>query len=253
MTEPSQLTTKGFPYPAGSQPANDLDVYIRRLAEAVDTAPGIAVLTTAQRDALSGGALWTGRVIRNSTLGRYQFYDGSGWVTLSSHSVLSRVTADAGPVNTTAETDLFSFSVPGGTLGTSGVLRLTLWGDALSDNGAAVIALRATYGATVLGNTNLGHPTSSGQRRKWRIVVELAGDGATNAQILSALLFVAESNATHDWYSNATSVAAPLTGFRTVAEDSTAAKTLAVTVAPNIAGSNIDWICRGALLERIAV
>lgn len=84
MTEPSQLTTKGYPYPAGGQPRNEIDNYIKRLAEKADARPGISPLSTTARDALSGVELWTGRVIYNTTNLREEVYTGSAWAPLNS-------------------------------------------------------------------------------------------------------------------------------------------------------------------------
>lgn len=71
-------TTKGYRYPVGADPVN-VPLDIQRLAEDVDASPGIAVLTTAQRNALAGGSLWAGRMIFNSSLGYHETYNGAQW------------------------------------------------------------------------------------------------------------------------------------------------------------------------------
>lgn len=45
----------------------------------LEAAPGIAIVTTTERDALAGGALWAGRVVYNSTVARLQRYIGGAW------------------------------------------------------------------------------------------------------------------------------------------------------------------------------
>lgn len=105
MTEPSQLTTRGYPYPAGNQPANEWDNYLRRLAEKNDARPGVSPLTTTQRDALSGVELWTGRVIWNTTIGRMQHYNGSAWVNTNPLTVVAKAADESVTSSTTLHDD----------------------------------------------------------------------------------------------------------------------------------------------------
>ncbi len=83
-------TTKGYPYPLYTAPA-DVPADIRLLAEAVDAAPGTMLLTTTQRDALTGGERWAGKQIWNLTLGRLEVYNGIAWQAQASsdHQQLS--------------------------------------------------------------------------------------------------------------------------------------------------------------------
>lgn len=48
-------------------------------SDILDANPGVAALTTAQRDALAGAQLWAGRTIYNTTIGVMQVYTGSAW------------------------------------------------------------------------------------------------------------------------------------------------------------------------------
>lgn len=75
----SSVTTKGVPYPLGTDPAASLDTIIQALAEWVNARPGIASLTTSERDELSGSNLWVGRVIFNNQTERMEVYTGSSW------------------------------------------------------------------------------------------------------------------------------------------------------------------------------
>lgn len=75
-------TPKGAPYPDGSGLVTDGNEAMQALAEWVDGRPGIATLTTAERNALAGAQLWTGRVIYNTTASRHEQWDGSAWGVL---------------------------------------------------------------------------------------------------------------------------------------------------------------------------
>lgn len=72
-------TAKGAPYPVGTDNAADLDVIVQDLAQWVDEHPGVTPMTTAARDALTGADLWPGRMIYNTTTGKYQSYTGTTW------------------------------------------------------------------------------------------------------------------------------------------------------------------------------
>lgn len=70
---PSQ-TDKGYPYSLGTDAASTIDNTMQALAEKASGSPGIAPLSTTQRNALSGVELWDGRVIWNNTLAQLERY-----------------------------------------------------------------------------------------------------------------------------------------------------------------------------------
>ena len=65
------ITTKGIPVPEPTDP-NDLVTIVGAVSSWVDKHPGIEAMTTAQRDALTGAALWPGRTIFNTTAARLE-------------------------------------------------------------------------------------------------------------------------------------------------------------------------------------
>jgi hypothetical protein len=87
-------TDRGYPFPDGDDPITDGNDAIQALAERASLLPGIATLSTAQRDALEGVELWTGRVIFNVTVGRLQRWNGTAWVLAAAvdHGDLSGLT-----------------------------------------------------------------------------------------------------------------------------------------------------------------
>lgn len=88
-------TPKGAPYPVGSDLVVNGDNAIQALAEWVDARPGIAVMTTAERNALTGADLWTGRKIYNTTESREEHYNGSAWVASNPTSEPIQILAPA--------------------------------------------------------------------------------------------------------------------------------------------------------------
>lgn len=70
-------TTKGYYYPAPSD-TNNVPLAMQTAAAVHDARPGVAVLTTVQRDALAGAELWNGRLIVNTTTNRLERYRSTG-------------------------------------------------------------------------------------------------------------------------------------------------------------------------------
>lgn len=67
-----------LPYPEPQDP-NDVPADMQALATAIEEAPGVADMTTVERDALTGAQLWVGRMIYNTDTATYQSWDGAAW------------------------------------------------------------------------------------------------------------------------------------------------------------------------------
>src|SRR5688572_28841119 len=73
-------TLKELPYPVAASP-NNFPADLQALAEAVD-GRFVQAFTTVQRDALSAAAKWIGRIIYNTTVPRWEWWDGDSWEPL---------------------------------------------------------------------------------------------------------------------------------------------------------------------------
>lgn len=142
--------------------------------------------------------------------------------------------------NSSAETTIFTITVPGGTLGVTSQVRLKLYGSWTSNTGIAeTFTIRLKYGGGTLitaiattanGNTGLAHEISA----------ELMGLAATNVQ--RAALTEALGRA------DLASVSAQ-TYRATAAVDSTADQTLAVSWQWTTASVNLTYVREYAILE----
>jgi hypothetical protein len=72
----ADTTTKGFPYPEGTDVV-DVAGDIQALAEAVDDMPGVQSYTGTEISNLTAGEKWAGRIVWNSTTGKLQVSNGS--------------------------------------------------------------------------------------------------------------------------------------------------------------------------------
>lgn len=154
-------------------------------------------------------------------------------------------------VSTTTETDLLNgeITVAAGLMSTNRMLRAVLLADYLNDTGVSRnLTLKVKLGATTLWG-ELQAVATSATRRVLAIEFTIANLGAANSQFLCGTVF----------YSNPTagSVAgigdldgiggSPVSG--TAAEDTTAAKALAVTATHSVADAGLSCRLRGALVR----
>jgi hypothetical protein len=173
------------------------------------------------------------------------FWRGDGSWAAPAPGALNVSTTTVSVTNTTAETTLYSFSVPGGTLSTAGMLRLTLLGQITSSAAPPSTTVRYKYGtgiAATAAQTTIASTTNGNVY----IQYELAGTGATNSQMLEAEgRLVNPANGaqagTNTW------VNANTTG----AIDSTVAQTLVVTVQFGALDAGTTLTIRYAILERV--
>jgi hypothetical protein len=241
-----------FPYPSPSQPVAQGADAIKALADAVDAGiawvppGGAAGAVLAKSGAGDYAAAWSpphyvpaggaaGQVLAKSAAADYALT----WATPAAggaggSGVLAKVTAPVVIQSSTAEATLFDVAIPGGTLGTNGMLRVAIIASIVPSTVGVVFTLRVYFGGTKYSEIVLPNlPVSTGVRPvDW--LLQLAARGATNAQKLNGH-FAAELGAA--------SVVNPPTGEGTssnafttrnfganVTEDSTVARNLKVTV-----------------------
>jgi hypothetical protein len=150
------------------------------------------------------------------------------------------VTANTTVVNTGAETALYSFSVPGGTLGTSNVLRVTVQVTTfdITYNGASCV-LRFKYGATTLASMTFTNPDEFNEvQSKASIAFTVTGDGTSNAQVGTAP-FHASNNL------------GSVVRIGTSAVDSTVAQPLTITADWSSASPSNKITLGTAILEKL--
>lgn len=150
--------------------------------------------------------------------------DGSGLTNLP-QGKLNLVTTDVTYASSTAENTLLSYSVAGGTLSTGNAIRVTMHVSTMTVTNTNTWTLRCKYGATTLVSkiyTAVGTTSLSG-----KIEFILGAAGTTGTQNGSYALSLAQPN-----YSGNANTTVQMIGESaqgTSSEDSTTAKTLAIT------------------------
>lgn len=167
--------------------------------------------------------------------------------------VQNQVATDVTVVNTTTETSIYSYSVPAATLDTNRLLRLTIFGDILANSGTPNLTVRVKFGGTTIYADATANFSASATRRPFFFQILLAGDGATNAQVLGGWLFVGAigtaTTGTGDLGVDENQGVAPIAN--TAALDQTSAQTLDVTVQWSAANASVECRAKHAVLERL--
>ena len=186
---------------------------------------------------VTGAIRATGNITASGFVG-----DGSQLTNLpaSGGSALNKVTADTTVTNTSAETNLYSFSVPGGTLGTNNMLRLTVQITDLDMNNSGSCVLRFKYGGTTFGTLTLTNG-SGGSFTNVRALISVVfgADGATNSQVGTVTF-------------QATSVIASLLAGGATTVDSSTAQDLVVTADWDATSTTRSITLGHAVLEKIS-
>lgn len=159
--------------------------------------------------------------------------------------VLYKLNTSGTIVNTTTETSSWSVSIPGGTLGTTHQLRITVLGECQS--GAHTITVRVKYGATtVLSGTFPASNNASFAFRGW-----LSALAATNAQLAYGE-YIHGTTTTNNGAMDQNSGGVPEMAIdSTIAEDSTAAKTLDFTIQHSAAAAGNGFTRHFVMVEVI--
>lgn len=163
--------------------------------------------------------------------------------------VLDKATTEQVVNNSTTATSVYSFSVPGGTLGTNKTMRLTVTGYYSNTSGGnSLFTVAVAYGATTIATGSLQN-FQTATTGPFELLLWLNANGATNSQ--RAVVQIrhgvdAIATAVAGWTSSQSLNAAY---HDALAEDTTAAKTLSVTITHGTANALITFKAWTRILE----
>lgn len=139
--------------------------------------------------------------------------------------LLNTVTTDVTYASSTAENTLLSYSVAGGTLSTSNVIRVTMHVTALAVTNTNTVTFRFKYGATTF--TSPAFTATGAIAWTGKIEFVVAGAGTTSSQNGSVVFYLCPAGYVGSTSSQPSYFAYSTQG--TAAIDSTSSQTLAVT------------------------
>jgi hypothetical protein len=193
--------------------------------------------------------------------------DGANWQTLIKPGVFSRLTptSPVDVVSTTTATAVYTATVKGGTLGKNRTVRLSLLGDLLNNSGGGcTMTVTVLYGGTTIFTGVFTNVNTGANRGFILLDVELTAAGATNAQRVRVIGWLAGTNdanlvtgtAPSRDFAGGSGGAMSLAGgekslaiHTSVAEDSTADKDLVVKFQPGTNSANISMRAHTAYAE----
>jgi hypothetical protein len=178
-------------------------------------------------------------------------YVGTGSAVKGMNRVEDRSSSTTTVSNTTTETSVYSYSIPASTLGSTGALRVTLFGTYANTSGSnRTVTVKVKLGSTTLYDDVTGNPSSNANTRAVQFNLILLNANSTNAQKLAGNLMFGNAGATTNGTGELGSTATrnvPIYG--TASEDTTSAKTLDITVTHSAAASTISFVKEAVIAE----
>lgn len=175
-------------------------------------------------------------------------FNGSGLTNLPTTKVNIAYT-NVTVTNTTAETTLFSTSVPANTLGTSNGIRLRMLTSLKkgSTSGSPAFALYFKFGGSTIHTLNINDATTFSTAKKGWIEFLILSSGATNTQDSSVTVYLIPDNQP----ATTAGVEWSYVDLQTGAIDTTSSQTLSVSVKFGTATTSDEMIMYQSVLEKI--
>lgn len=147
-------------------------------------------------------------------------------------------------VNTTTETNLFSYTVPANTLGSTHALRVNISSDYFNNSGAdRTFILKIIYGTTTMYQDTSDVIAVLSSRRPVMIDFIFFPRNATNSQGVAGMITISNTGLATtgfgDLVTDEVLVETPFVGAN-AAEDSTTSLTLKVTITHSAADANVS-------------
>lgn len=170
---------------------------------------------------------------------------------VATSEIVARAVTDLTIVNSTAETDIFSVTVPANTMGIDKILRATILGELKNDSGVSqTFRLRIKFGGTVLYDYDATAEDDS-DRRACLFLLWLANQNASNDQIGGGFMSLGQASPA------TVGIGAIDTGIEReniirgidVAIDTTVDQTFVITGAFAVADVDLEYTRRFAILE----
>jgi hypothetical protein len=177
--------------------------------------------------------------------------DGAAWRPASGlkledlSPILARSTTTTTVVSTNVETEIFSYTIAAGLLGTERSLGVKLMGDLLNNTAANQVAtVRIKANGTIIYNDSTGNITSSVSRRPWQMDLSFCAVGTSLSAYLSGLILIGVPGGATTGLGDLGAAGqreAVISSNGPVAFGLTQALTLSATVQLGNANAALDW------------
>jgi len=149
--------------------------------------------------------------------------------------------------NTTTATDVATISIPGGTLGANGAVRIRVAGRYKNNSGsAATLTLQLSYGGTTMWSAVTGSIASNATEHAFVLDVVLSGANSASSQILGGIVQMSAPNAPTTGLGAMATLATATTGATTAvrgaaAVSSASTQSFKVNAKHSVANANIAF------------
>jgi hypothetical protein len=190
---------------------------------------------------LVGGSIVVGQVC-------HVVYDGARFRLLSPLSpCIDKVQSTVTASNTTAETTIYTYTVPALTIGKFNLLRLSLYGDVYNNTGGVTLCtFRLKFGGTTIASVTNASISTSSNRAIWRLSTLIEGLDASVQRNSSEFQLTTTAA---DTGTLTTSNNQYIAGYTNGAADSTVGNDLVFTAQMSSATANFEVRTLGGLLE----
>lgn len=227
------------------------------VANASTTAKGIVEAATSAEVTAGTATGGTGAVLvvtPDALAASTPVFDGSSLTNISGKANVT--TSDTTLASSTSETTILTQSIAGGTLGTNNAIRASCYVTSLQVSGSSnTCTIRFKYGATTVLSKVLSTNATQGAGTNYAGKIEfvLMGSGATGTQEGVAYInFGSSQNVIGNAASSLSGYQALIaTNTGSATEDSTSAKTLAITVQFSNNGASDNITVTQGMIEKI--
>lgn len=175
----------------------------------------------------------------------------------SSSTTLDRTTTAVTVTNSTTETTIYTYTIPGGTVDANGELRLTLLNEYLNNSGAnRSLTIKVKLGGATVMEDTTGNIGASALNRIINLEVRVSALGATNSQKVALFGVIPAASGAVGTVTTGTGMATTIitslnwsSGLTALTQDMTASAVLEVTVTHPSTTATQTWTTYAATLE----
>lgn len=164
--------------------------------------------------------------------------------------ILNRDLSQVEVVNTVAETNIYTFSIPAGTLGATGGVRLTIGGDMLQ-NATGDLTVRIKLGATTVLDSGQVTVAKDADRYKWELEVWFLNSVAAAQKWTAKMKAVQKDAVNFASQQGGSNRILLFAGFASSSEDTALARTIAVTIQWSVISTSTSFRKEMAMLEKL--
>lgn len=181
----------------------------------------------------------------------------SGGGGSSSSTTIDRATTAVTVTNSTTETTIYTYTIPGGTLDANGELRLTLLNEYLNNSGAnRSLQFKVKLGGATVIDSTTGNLGASALNRIISLELRVSALGATNSQKVALVGIIPAASGSVGTLTTGAGMATTIitslnlsSGLTALTHDMTASATLEVTVTHPTTTATQTWTTYAATLE----